>query len=125
MVESTTPTAAAASATPSADQNESIDMPELSRSARSSIPASTNSTLKKPASAVNGSLSAATSGGSTALSRAMSAATTMAARNVESDAPGTSFVATASDAAPSSHASTSCPALKRGRSGVQPGAPPY
>ena len=73
--ESTTPTAAAASATPSADQNESIDSSELIRPARSSIPASTNSTRKKPSSAVNGSRSAATSGGSTALSTAMMTAT--------------------------------------------------
>ena len=89
----TTPTAAAARATPSADQKESIERPELIRPARSSIPASTNSTPKKPTKAVNGSLRAATSGGSTALSRAMTAAATRAERKVESDAPGTSSVA--------------------------------
>src|SRR4029077_16573274 len=80
MVESTTPTAAAASATTSADQNESIFRPELTRSARSSIPASTNRTRKKPSSAVKGSRSAATRGGSKAFSTARAAAVARGAR---------------------------------------------
>ena len=121
----TTPTAAAARATASADQKESIVSPELIRPARSRIPASTNSTRKKPSRAVNGSLSAATSGGNTALNSATSAAATRAVRKVESDAPGTSSVATSSATAPSNHPSTSCPSRKRGRSGCQPGASPW
>src|SRR6476661_3871390 len=123
--ESTTPTAAAAMATARADQKESIWKPELNRSTRSNIPASTNSTRKKPSSAVNGNRNAATTGGRSAFSTAMTAAATMAEPSVESDAPGTSFVAMSSETAASSQPSSSCPARKRGFSGDQPGASPY
>ena len=126
MVESTTPTAAAASATPSADQNESIDRPELTRSARSSIPASTNSTPKKPTSAVNGSRSAATSGGRTAFSTAMSGRDDKGGAERRVGRAGNELRRD-DQRRPlrAASASTSCPARKRGRSGVQPGASPY
>ena len=123
---STTPIAAAASATPSADQNEStVRSPSVIASAASSISASTTSTSRNPSSAMNGRRSAATAGGRTAFSAAITAAATSAEPKFLTSAPGTIQAAASRARAESTHETSRRNTWNRGRRTSHSGRSPY
>ena len=114
-----TPTAAATSATPSADQKEStVRSPFVMLSAANSIRASTTRMSRNPVSSISGRCRAATSGGSTALRIAITSAATSAPPKLLVEAPGTIQAAARSAAAERSHATSSRTGWMRGRAGA-------
>src|SRR5262245_60094318 len=120
---STTPTAAATSATPRADQNESIARsPFVIQSAAKSISASSTRISSRPRTSINGRRSAATIGGSSALSTAITATTTRALQKLFTCAPGTIQAATRSAAADRIQARITATGRNRGRAGRQAGS---
>src|SRR5262245_38481007 len=122
---STTPIAVATSATPRADQKESMARsPSVIASAASSISASTTSITRKPSAATNGKRMAATSGGRIAFSAAITTATTSAEPKSLMCAPGTIHAAPSSASADSNHATSRWNARRRGRTTCQAGRSP-
>ncbi len=120
-----TPSAAATRATPSADQKESTDRaPLVTRSAPSSISASSTSTRTNPSTSMNGSRSAATTGGRRAFRIAMTAVATRAPQKSVTWAPGTIQAAPNSAAVDSSQASNTPTGRMGGLAGLQVGTSP-
>src|SRR5262245_26143300 len=100
MTSSTTPTATATKATPSADQNEStFRSPLVIQSAASRIRASSTKATTSPTSTTNGSRSAATNGGKIAFRAAIAALATRAPQKPLTCAPGTIQAAASSASA--------------------------
>ncbi len=120
---STTPTADATSATPRADQNESIERsPSVSRSAARSISASSTRTSSRPRTSINGRRSAATIGGNRALRTAITATATNALQKLFTCAPGTIQAAARSAAADRIQARINAAGRNFGRAGCQTGS---
>ena len=112
-------TADATSATPSADQNESIERsPSVRLSAASSINASRIRISKSPVTSINGSRNAAMTGGSSALRIAITAAAANAPLQLSTWAPGTIHAATSKAIVERIHARMTCNRPMRGRLGA-------
>ena len=118
MTASTTLTAATTSAASSAQPKPStVSTPSVSASVRSRMPASANSTSRKPRTSVSGRRSAASTGGMTAFSAATITATSSAPQKPSMLTPGRIPAATTKAMPVASHETTS----GNRRSGGSPG----